>query len=158
MSDVQTEFTEKESSLSRSMGIPRGSLREARSKLLEGTDWAMVNNAVMYSETGMKRLERVLTGKTEYGPTAHAEKATGPVNDSDAALVHAPAPPVQKKCVVTSVTRNRQILMANIDEKDCRVRVRSSENFVPGMELTVHHIDEDLYEFIGRCPRAKGRW
>lgn len=155
MSSVQTEFTTKESTLARTMGIPRGALRTARAKLLEGTDWKLIQNTVLYSENGMKRLERVLTGQSM---SPGAEKKGMAAKEPSKPLVEPPATPEEKKGVVTALTRNRQILMAEIDGETCRVRVRSSENFVAGMQLTVQHIDEDLYEFTGRCPRSRGRW
>lgn len=64
----------------------------------------------------------------------------------------------QKKAVVTALTRNRKIMLATIDgQKNQRVYVRETDLFVPGMEIPVKHMNADLFEFVGRLPRFRGK-
>lgn len=57
---------------------------------------------------------------------------------------------------------NKRILLCEFEGRPVRVRVRSSEKFVPGMKVPARRIPggaEDLWEFAGkRLPRGKGRY
>jgi hypothetical protein len=62
---------------------------------------------------------------------------------------------------VLRLTRNERIVMAEKKEApdgELRVRVHSNVNFVPGMELTGKHVQQDLWDLVGRCPRRRGMW
>jgi hypothetical protein len=39
-----------------------------------------------------------------------------------------------------------------------RLRVHKTMNFVVGMEVTADWVEQDLWEFLGRCPRWRGKW
>jgi len=81
--------------------------------------------------------------------------------------------PPDQTLKVLALTRNKQIVTALFTEEElkpkgstfqgdrpgiARVRVRDSKNFVPGMTMLCRHLQRDLWELIGRCPRFKGRW
>jgi hypothetical protein len=53
---------------------------------------------------------------------------------------------------------NQRIILAADGNAVVRVRVRNSENFLPGMLIPVRHIQGDLYELARACPRSRGRW
>jgi len=86
--------------------------------------------------------------------------------------------PQDQVLVVDSLTRNSKILRATfLDDslapkgkqylcdrltKDgkpwVRVRVRNNVKFRKGMKMDCRHVQADLWEFVGRGPRSKGRW
>lgn len=78
---------------------------------------------------------------------------------SKKALVPGLSPPlVPKKArlMVTQVTRNRHIVLAqeNPDQDEQRVQVRDGRKFAVGMVLECQHVEDDLWELIGRAPRG----
>ena len=69
-----------------------------------------------------------------------------------------------QKLEVEGTCKNPQIVIARLkkdrrlEEELLRVRVRENKNFVKGMEIQCRHLQADLWEFVGRCPRSRGRW
>lgn len=141
-----------EAELSEAWGIPRQMLREARQATLEDDDWEQVDRAIVIHPDGCVKLAATFD-VTDF---SHFEKKGGP-EDAD----EAEAAP----CFVVSVPRNPKMVL--VAEKKGgpatgRLRVRSSRNFVPGMDLTgrVRLIDghADFYELVGNQPRFRGRF
>jgi hypothetical protein len=61
---------------------------------------------------------------------------------------------------VDARTRNKRIVMAWVNDPApraelVRVQVRDSKNFVAGMRIECRHVEEDLWELVGRCPRSR---
>lgn len=156
------------------LGVSRDSLKAFREDLLEGEDWACEGNRIRYSEDGVLRLLDLM------GLDLPKKRAKGSVGSSissllDCARLAQPATPDSKKngapevfeLRVVKVTSNRNILFANhtadtfpgsTENNLVRVKVRDNSNFRQDMILQAVHIDEDLWELAGRCPRFRGRW
>jgi DNA-directed RNA polymerase beta subunit len=83
---------------------------------------------------------------------ARIEAAAAAVDEKKAAA------PAEQELTVQALTRNGQIVMATRGEELVRVRVRESRHFVAGMKMTCRHLQADLWELVGRCPRFRGRW
>lgn len=80
--------------------------------------------------------------------------------------------PPDQTLVVEAITRNSRVLMARFEDSPLsprgekhrgenglvRVSVQNNVNFVPGMPIECRHVQADLWELIGRCPRSRGRW
>jgi len=64
--------------------------------------------------------------------------------------------------VVTRIyPKNRMFLEARLGGQTINVRVRSNEHFVEGMQIESRYlarVNERVFDFVGRCPRARGRW
>lgn len=156
-----------EERLAARLGVSRELLRTFRDEnLTEGQQWTMAGREVAYSEAGVRmlltHLGARLREKRPQGPggltiqglleEARLEDATEAVDEKKA------AGPVEDELTVQALTRNGQIVMATRGEELVRVRVRESRHFVPGMRMTCRHLQADLWELVGRCPRFRGRW
>ena len=134
-------------------GISRDLASDLRRKhLIEGEDFAYVRKRVMYTGAGVAKLQAALS--------------------LEADDIKAPAPDTAKqpeavKLVVwrTFPTGNTKILEAYAPGKDpldrgniFRVQVRSSANYIKGMELPAIHEHDDVYRCARPDPRWRGTW
>lgn len=115
-------------------GVNRRVLREHRKELAEGEDWTMEENAVTYTPTGLERLQGLL--------------CLGEVS-----------PPPLEELTVVNRARNPRLVFARRANGDLvRLRVRSNENFLPGMRAQGQHEAADVWTLAQRLPRWRGRW
>lgn len=168
-----SEFKHFEGEVAKRLGVSREEIRSLRMEhLLAGVDWILEKNRVALADSGVEKIAALLS------PLTATERAVEPTMDLAAAVIQeatqAAAEAAGDVPVVLHVwrqTRNPKIIEAfrpgtdpMLRENVVRVRVKSSENFcrVGGdgkpMELPVVHLQSDLYELVGRCPRRKGRW
>lgn len=139
-----------EAELAEAWGMPRAMLRDARQSLLAEEDWDQVDRAIVINPSGAVKLA------TEFEVTdfQNFEKKAAVADEA-----------AETPCFVVSVPRNPKLVI--VGEKKGgpatgRLRVRSSRNFVPGMDLTgrVRLINghQDFYELVGNQPRFRGRF
>ena len=164
-------FDLPEEAVAERLGIPRENVRELRVEhLYQDEDWAMVNRSVQYSEDGVRKLRQIL-----------AKNAPAGVRRGDLALGRPleggkskDAPTVNLDAVVTrTFPYMPKLLEAELGGRKISVRVASNLNFVarttnpdgtinqegtiiPSRELVMKNTV--IFDFIGRCPRSKGRW
>lgn len=174
-----TAFPHLEETLPASLGISREALRELREKhLVDGTDWILKKKRVRLSEAGLAKLRQVLQLPSATVPASEVEQQIAgglPPEKSAPPGGNAPAggdtPPLQPGVIVLHVwqtVRNNRILEAFKPGTDpavrsniLRVRVRDSKNFIRSvhgkpMAVRARHLQADLYELVGACPRRKG--
>jgi hypothetical protein len=134
-------------------GLSRDAVAELRKKhLQEDVDWAYVKKRVMYTLAGAAKLR--------------AAVALPPDPEKDAVPDIAEQPdPVKLVVCRTFPKGNTHILEAHAPGKDphdranvVRVQVRSSANYVPGMELPAIHEHDDVYRVARPDPRWRGTW
>lgn len=142
-----------EARLTSVFGLSRNKLRALRVKILvEGVDWKFEHRAASYADSGIQKIAAHLS----LGRVASAPAASSALPDPITLLVWNPR-----------LTNTRMILAYAPDtdpqesKNILRVRVRSSENFVrfvhgKPMAIKARHIQADLYELAGQCPRRKG--
>lgn len=140
----------------------RDDVRERREAfLIQGIHWDYVNKRVMLSQAGAQLLVQVkdvaLPQKKNVGAgganAAHPVALLGPV-------------PFKGKVIVWAVPkRNPRLVSAYLPGTDptnplnvVSVLVKENFNFLPGMEIPVHHIEHNSYELVGQCPRWRGRF
>jgi hypothetical protein len=150
-------FCIRESSLVGRLNISRNDLLAIRTRLLqEGVHYAKIKRRVMLSFTGFamiaKSLEmtRAEADKVTGNPSAENEKKPA----SGAAGCNAP---VLFK-VTARRTTNPHIVMASNGTLTVRVRVKTKQNFRPGMVVRCEHVQGDLYNLVGNCPRFPGKY
>lgn len=152
----------EETRLPKILGLKsRNRLRALRQQLLrEGEDWVFEKKRVCYTLAGVEKIRAHLrlSGETTAPPTCSAQP--GPAI--------APLPEPETLLVWNCRLVNKKMLLAYKPDTDphdakniLRVRVRSSENFVrfvhgEPMKLRARHVQADLYELVGPCPRRKG--
>ena len=134
-------------------GISRTEIRSNRAALQEGVDFSFVKNRAMWSDKGIEGL----CAKLCIPPLA-----LGDTTKKTAA---------EKTLLFWRQTRNRHIIEAFLPDTDprerqnvLRVRVKDDANFRridrtgKPMTLRAFHVQADLYELIGHCPRRPGCW
>lgn len=144
------DFPVLESALALELGLTKEAMRDLRKKHLAAGEFALGRRGMCFTHAAANRLRAALGVSEKKAP---AEKET-------------PAPSVVSTTVVTLYIKakpmNKRIVLACADEalmgEVVRVRVRSSENFIKGMEIHALHDTGTLYSLVGRCPRFRGRF
>lgn len=170
--------------MARSLNVSRDTLATVRQqRLVKGTDWTSERNAVCFTSVGLKKMLGVLglaetllaqfdaptatggpSGATPEADSIDGKKIAAPATLASqvtaAARAEAARPTVDMR--VVSLSRNPTILHASADsgKTTVLVRVRTNENFVPGMPIRVRAPapGQQLHFFEGHCPRWKGRY
>jgi len=144
MDDCMTEVEFSELS-----GFPLGLVRKKRGGLVPGADYRHEDgrkNAVVLTLDGARKVAEALGVELAEVEAQRAKKTGGAGG------------PIAAVATVAKVTRNPRILMATVDGREVRVRVRKSLNFVPGMPMDVIYEKNDLWAYVGRLPRWRGRY
>lgn len=131
------------------LGLSRSLARRIRDQAMKnGVDWSMDKGRVILSDSGISILTKKASVPVE---------AVQPLENPPAQ--HSQAISTDKKATVTRLfQKNHKILLATVGElKDQRVRVRDSALITIGMEITVRHVQADLWKYVGRLPRFRGR-
>jgi hypothetical protein len=123
--------------LAQLLGVGVGFVRDTRSKLTEGVHWQMEGPSVQWTAAGIQMVLKSTGAPMDF------------LQDEPTKIVVDPS---------TRNVRNTMIVMGNLKGERVRVRVRSNRNFIPGMEMPCRHLNTDLWELVGNCPRARGRW
>jgi len=131
-----------------------------REHLARMEDWTKDGNHVVYTWGACGQALEFFTGTaSQLTDIAALERlaAIPPV----ALLQKKTAPRLSKEVVTMKVAelyRNKRIIGARADGEVVRVRVRSSKNFVIGMEIPVVQVEENLWDLARACPRRRGKW
>jgi hypothetical protein len=144
------------------LGLPRERLRALRDAHMQvDVHYIRRRNSVVLTERGIELLN-TLTGQ----PAPAAQKIA-PATFAPPALVVTPfAPPSgpapRLDVRVVRVPGNRRLLIctpvAEGTTEQLLVRVKTNENFMPGMTFEVLSGGQGLWQHVGRLPRRKGRW
>jgi len=178
-----SEFMYEEKRLASALGVTRPMVKAVRVGLSFGEQWTKKSGRIVLTRKGVVLISTQLLARCptddEMGLICSACKIIAPEKEASLglpegvpmALMVIDRPRGAVVMVVdlqTRHNRNIQIVMARpsraipracIDEKGMvRVRVRNNEKFTHGMEMQCRHLQKDLWELIGRCPRYRGRW
>jgi len=143
-----------ERQLSEELGVSRQVVRNARRAL--GLEFAAAKNSTVLAQDEADAVRGYVgcPPADKNAPPTGQEPGVTVVDDQVSAA--APGQVIALRCLRRVL--NPHILLATDGVAVMRVRVRHSENFMPGMSLPVRHIQGDLYELARPCPRSKGRW
>ncbi len=130
-------------------GVPRERLRQVRQQVLAECDWGLVKGRVVLTVWGAKK----------------ALSALG-VPDREVIFREALAslkkePAARCELVVCGQMGNPRVVRAMLDGVVGTVilRVPRAENFTPGMRVPgCVRIRPGVWDFVGRCPRWRGKW
>lgn len=159
-----TEYKTSEAELSKKLGLTREAVREMRiMHLAQGDDWMKLGREIHYSDAGVKKLIKTIKKNAPDGanycdltlPKIKAEPPMGVY------LADLPDGPVLDAIVVRIYEKNPHYLEAKLGSRDIQVRVRNNQNFVAGMVIESRQLvmaNERVFDYIGRCPRVRGRW
>lgn len=154
MSEAHNPFTTSERRLAERLGVSHKELRKLRAESLErDVHWTHGHQGeVFYSDAGVAQLAALAKI-----PDGDAAAFTSSPAASPPHLAANP-PPDAITLTVTRCPINRRIVLAtDPDGNPARVRVRDNGKLRPGMRLTCHHIDADLYSLAQRLPRWIGK-
>jgi hypothetical protein len=150
--ETQKGFEWLEADLAARFGCPVAQLVKWRGlELVEGKDWERIKRQVHYTASAVKKTALAVAGLRE---------------EDLPWLGHPrpPVPPVVTFKVYPMRTLNPHILLAQDGfvasgaPRLVRVRVKTKDNFRPGMEVRARHVGGDLYELVGHCPRFPGKY
>jgi len=136
---LESEQTEKFGCTHKALHIARVGM------LLEGKDFIRHKRRVCLSDAGMRKLWLSFGLPEQDSPVAQKEPAR-------------PGPVLFTLLVHPRKTLNPHVIQAILDNKLCRVRVKTKTNFRPYMKVTCRHVGADLYELVGNCPRFPGKY
>lgn len=151
---MKTEYPYTENQVSAALGVTRERVAELRKAcLFVDTDVQVRRKQILYSQAAIGKLVQALGGLPKEAPAEAArliEKKTAPV-----------AAPLLDAVVTRVYGRNRQYLEASLGGRPIVVRVRSNERFVEGMTIesrALVMVNDRVFDFVGRLPRARGVW
>lgn len=131
-----------EQAVAQRVGISRDDCLRMRRKMRKGTHWVVEPDVgVVFTDEGVAALGKMLHLAE---PTLEIVKEKeGPRAELAAIALKTDYP-------------NRHMILAEVDGKRARCRVRSADMYVPRMAFAAYHIQDDLYEET-RAPRFRGR-
>lgn len=151
-------FEVREEEVARRLGVPREMVREWRADhLYEGDDWEMVAREIRYSQAGLEKLREILKKTLPDG-------ARTPDISRGQLLLPARAASLEpaEALVERVYSGNRKYMAAIMAGRPVTVRVHDNRNFLPGMTIQARDLAPagggKLWDFVGRCPRGRGRW
>jgi len=143
----------------------------------------VVSGCIRYSDAGIRKLTDILGLQKK---TAGEHPDAGPQENMGAEALKtverqetsperaggagAPAIPDSGKnalagtldAVVTRIYgHNHQYMEAKLGDQAIVIRVRDNKHFVPGMIVEsrwLTRVNERVFDFVGRCPRGRGKW
>lgn len=149
MSDQnQKEDVIREDDFAARIGVSRESLREVRAKVLSTDDWHRDGKHIVLRPSGFAKVLAALGMKSLDIVEASSASVYGPAS----------APQVEVLRVHSKPMNTRLLMATNANGTVLRVRVRSSEKFMPGMQVQAANVQGDLYQHVGRLPRYRGRY
>ena len=135
----------------------RRTFQSARIKFLKNkVDWINKNNQIFYTQEGVQKAMHHIGI-----PHKEAMMLIGQLTKEEIVSPAALPDLSERKTAdltIVRLCRNTKIVIAVLDGKEQRIRVRDSKNFIKGMKAPCRHIKEDLWELTKRCPRWRGRW
>lgn len=131
--------------------------------LFEGDDFRISHKEVQYSKTGVWKIMELMNLKNApqspvAGQAAGTDQGKAPAEKTAHASQEVPS-----AIVVRVWQNNPHYLLARIGKQEITVHARETRNFIPGMPVTLDKLSRrgqfsQIYDFTGRCPRARGKW
>jgi len=178
---MKKKYEHKEEDVAKALGLTREYIAELRqANLMVDEDVAVVSGCIRYSDAGIRKLTDILglQQKTAADSAEAARLSTEVLKTMErqetavgsASGAGAPAIPDSEKnalagtldAVVTRIYgHNRQYMEATLGDQAIVIRVRNNEHFVLGMIVEsrwLTRVNERVFDFVGRCPRGRGKW
>lgn len=159
-------FTHWESKVAGRLGLSRDTMRALRTEhLVYLADWETISGRICLTDDAVGKIAAVLRlpPVDAAPPISNAETEKSAPSEATGTTT--------RLLVWNAKMKNRRIIEAyavgtnpSLRQNILRVRVKNADNFLrvgydgKPMELPVVHVQADLYELVGPCPRKKGRW
>jgi len=155
----KAQFNVKEEDVANRLGIKRDQVRELRAdNLFQDEDFGKVGREICYTEAALNKIREILK------KTAPAGVKLGDLAPMKALTPPPPgnAPTVILEAVVTRIyPDNPKYMEALLGGQTITIHVNKNTNFLPGMVIESRRLrmkNPRVFDFDGRCPRARGRW
>ena len=142
----------------------RDSIREMRREhMTEGDDFKIARREIHYSVQGVKKMLALL-GLPDALAGSVAASNPVPANTMPGDGTEAGRGKTGGAATVTRVwPGNPRYFMARLAGEEITVCARETRNFAIGMEIREELLKRRgpgyaIYDFVGRCPRGRGRW
>jgi hypothetical protein len=165
-----------ENEAAKKLGLTRNEVRELRMEhLYQDEDFARVGREIQYTDAGIEKLRQIIKknapagvrsgdlGMLEEKPLPAAPNALQGKSSAEVGVYLADRK--EETILDAVVTRvyptNRQYMEALLGDLPIVIHVRSNVNFVVGMVIESRRLvmkNTRVFDFIGRYPRARGRW
>lgn len=148
----------KEEFMLQETGLSREEMKRIRKELTVDEDYGKVGREICYSEEAMAKIRQIIKKTAAPGVKLGdlaPMKVTGGEEEPDAATV------ILDGVVTKIYEHNPQYMEVLLGGQTVTVRVNSNVNFMPGMIIQSRQLamrNPRVFDFIGRCPRAKGKW
>ncbi|MFA5169009.1 MAG: hypothetical protein WC530_10830 [Candidatus Omnitrophota bacterium] len=152
-------FNVKEGEVAKRLGISRDEARDLRAEnLYQDEDFGKVGREVCWTEGAIEKVRKFIKKTAAAGVTLGdlaPMKVVGGGNNLD-------APTVILDAVISKIyPNNPKYMEALLGGQLITVCVNSNVNFLPGMIIPSRQLamrNQRVFDFIGRCPRGRGRW
>lgn len=154
-----TAFKVKEGEVAERLGVSREEVRAWRvENLYQDEDFGKVGREICWSEGGIEKMRKTIKKTAPAGVTL-GDLAPMKVVDGGGGP---DAPTVILDAVVTRIyPKNPKYMEALLGGQQVTVCVNSNVNFIEGMIIPSRQLamrNQRVFDFIGRCPRGRGRW
>ncbi|XHR29882.1 MAG: hypothetical protein ACFUZC_04875 [Chthoniobacteraceae bacterium] len=149
-----------ESDLARELGLKKDEIRDLRKKHLAAGDFSFSKSGITILEAAANRIRAAFGAAKKEGGELPLIASTPPPSEKKGGPEMASREPVTlwvKRCPL-NIHIVECCLNKELAGDVVRVRVRSSANFIPKMEIRALHESGTLYSLVGRCPRYRGRF
>jgi len=155
-----TQFNVTEIEVIKSLGLSRETVVKLRAdNLSPGKDFAQIGREICYVPSGIEKIRLVLK-KTAAPPGVTLGDVT--LLNIKPGTTDTDQPTVILDAVVTKIyPHNPQYLEALLGGQTITIRVNHNANFIPGMIIPSRALtrkNAQSFTFVGRCPRARGKW
>lgn len=170
-------FNVSELDVAKRLGLSREQIRELRtmseSQIYEGEDWEKVGRDICYSSDGIAKLRQIIEKHAPDAPrmndlSVKKIKASAAATSASLGAYLADRKGMILDAEVTKIyPHNPQYLEAMLGDKTIVIRVNNNANFIerngdrPGTIIPSRQLvmkNERVFDFVGRCPRARGKW
>lgn len=157
------QYPHAEQEMAAALGLAHTTLKAQRREVLKrGEDWELVKNCVHYTGAGRAKVLAALKISDPEGdappPPAAAPEPDSPPNNPPEKI----APGIPGAMAVLICTKachpNHRMVLATLEGKPQRVRVRDNQHFIAGMKMECRFVQDNLWDLAQRLPRWRGRW
>lgn len=165
-------FNVSETEVAQRLGLTRENVRELRVEhLYQDEDFAKIGREIHYADDGIEKLRQIIKKNAPDGVRT-GDLGMPRVKDPSASLKASGVPMgvyladrkgegILDAVVTKTYPQNPQYMEALFGDRPITVHVKNNTNFIPGMVIESRQLvmkNERVFDFIGRCPRTRGKW
>ncbi|MDD8011882.1 MAG: hypothetical protein PHX05_00190 [Acidobacteriota bacterium] len=148
------KYDHNEDEVAQRLGVPRETIRRIRTENGFGAEeYGMARRQIRYSQKGIEKIINILAMSN----AQEAKSILGSITQ-----VPPEAAPDLPAVVKRVFLKNGRFMEATLNGEEIIIRVRNNQNFLPGMQIERAQLQQppggNMWDFVGRLPRGRGRW